>query len=345
MLTCSKNNVQVSRKSFQRPISAQIAGGVAIRTCNFRILSRLNTKQEEKQKVSKKQKSQIKNDKELSSSSSVPSFDIYRITDWKLYNQGWDIPWSMKRTGITMLVWAITFVGTGLITIPIVEILLGYHPFGQIDSQSKAVVTLADQLFCTLVGIQVIRTATKDQRFPSDDLFTFTLRNPFGRPDGWVVWALLGLTCAPLLILLLGEVYQLVGINELTGRGTVDGIAQMVSLDEWTYAALIMVTGILAPLLEETVFRGFLLASLTKVMPTAQAVIVSAIAFACAHLSTRDFPQLVCLGIVLGFVYVRSRNLLSPMLIHGVWNSSVLTLLFILVQNGVNITNMLGLQP
>lgn len=48
---------------------------------------------------------------------------------------------------------------------------------------------------------------------------------------------------------------------------------------------------VLAPLLEETVFRGFLLATLTKWMPTPAAVLLSSIAFGCAHFTPRDFPQ------------------------------------------------------
>jgi uncharacterized protein len=36
------------------------------------------------------------------------------------------------------------------------------------------------------------------------------------------------------------------------------------------------------------------------------------------------------LGIILGIVYVRTRNLLAPMLLHSLWNSSTLVSLFIL---------------
>ena len=35
--------------------------------------------------------------------------------------------------------------------------------------------------------------------------------------------------------------------------------------------------------------------------------------------------------------FVRSRNLLSPILIHGIWNSTVLTLLFALAQSGIDL--------
>jgi hypothetical protein len=99
--------------------------------------------------------------------------------------------------------------------------------------------------------------------------------------------------------------------------------------------------GVLAPLLEESVFRGFLLTSLTKRMPVWAAVLGSSAAFAVAHLSVRDAPVLFALGCLLGFLYVRSRNLLTPMLVHGVWNSAVLTLLFVLTASGVDIQQAL----
>ena len=122
-------------------------------------------------------------------------------------------------------------------------------------------------------------------------------------------------------------------------------------------------TSILAPLLEEVVFRGFLLTTLTKWyasaglaaicirladcpsaarrMPTPAAVALSSVAFGAAHLSARDFPQLVALGSVLGFSYVRSRNLLTPMLVHGLWNGGVLVVLTILAAQGLDLRTVI----
>ena len=79
-----------------------------------------------------------------------------------------------------------------------------------------------------------------------------------------------------------------------------------------------------------------------RFMPNWQAVVVSALVFGAAHLSAKDFPQLVALGIVMGFAYVRSKNLLTPILIHGAWNGTVLTLLFALTSAGVNLDELLG---
>lgn len=126
------------------------------------------------------------------------------------------------------------------------------------------------------------------------------------------------------------------------GRGTAEGVASIISLDLPTYLSLFLVTAVLAPILEETVFRGFVLTSLTKWFPVPLAVLISAVAFGAAHLTPRDFPQLTALGILLGFTYVRSRNLLTPMMIHGAWNGTVLTLLFVLASYGVNVPEFLA---
>lgn len=76
-------------------------------------------------------------------------------------------------------------------------------------------------------------------------------------------------------------------------------------------------------------------------MPTWAAVLASSVGFGVAHLSARDLPVLSALGVLLGFSYVRSRNLLTPIIIHGAWNSGVLTLLFWLTSEGVDVTSML----
>ena len=85
-----------------------------------------------------------------------------------------------------------------------------------------------------------------------------------------------------------------------------------------------------APLFEELLFRGFLLPSLTRYLPLWGSILISSFLFAAVHLSLSEVLPLTVLGIVLGFVYSRSRNLLAPMLLHSLWNSGTLLSLFLL---------------
>ncbi|EKD06554.1 abortive infection protein [Arthrospira platensis C1] len=77
-------------------------------------------------------------------------------------------------------------------------------------------------------------------------------------------------------------------------------------------------------------FRGFLLPSLTRYFSLWGAIIASGLLFAVAHLNVSEILPLFVLGIVLGFVYTRSRNLWAPMLLHSLWNSGTLISLYIL---------------
>jgi hypothetical protein len=64
----------------------------------------------------------------------------------------------------------------------------------------------------------------------------------------------------------------------------------------------------LAPIFEETVYRGVLLASLTRWMPAPAAVAVSAAIFAAAHQQgAADSLQLLAMGTVAGVTYCKAR--------------------------------------
>lgn len=76
-------------------------------------------------------------------------------------------------------------------------------------------------------------------------------------------------------------------------------------------------------------------------MPTPAAVLVSSVIFAGAHFAPKDFPSLLGLGLVLGFSYVRTRNLLTPLLVHSLWNTGVLTVLTVLSAQGEDIQRLL----
>jgi membrane protease YdiL (CAAX protease family) len=179
-------------------------------------------------------------------------------------------------------------------------------------------------------------------------------------PRGWLGWGLIGALAAPVVVGSTAALLSFLHYDEYfaAGKGTADAVAGMVetggggsgdaattttqnALALVTYIRLFAVTAVLAPLLEESVFRGFLLPSLTKYLPVPLAIVLSSAAFAAAHLSVRDAPVLFALGCLLGCVYVRSRALASPMLVHGLWNGTVLTVLFALSAAGVDLDAML----
>ncbi|KAK9119283.1 hypothetical protein Scep_017376 [Stephania cephalantha] len=81
--------------------------------------------------------------------------------------------------------------------------------------------------------------------------------------------------------------------------------------------------------------------SLTKWFPTPVAIAFSAAVFALAHLTPGEFPQLFVLGLALGVSYAQTRNLLTPITMHALWNSGVILLLTFLQLQGYDIKELL----
>jgi len=116
------------------------------------------------------------------------------------------------------------------------------------------------------------------------------------------------------------------------GQGGNNPILQLV-LEERDPIALgmfLFTAAIAAPVFEEILFRGFLLPSLTRYLSIWPAIGLSSLIFAIAHLSFSEVLPLTVLGAILGFIYARSRNLMSSILLHSTWNSITMIGLFLL---------------
>ncbi len=72
--------------------------------------------------------------------------------------------------------------------------------------------------------------------------------------------------------------------------------------------------------IEELAFRGVILAVLMRVLSAREAVIASALLFMVIHLTVLGFVHLFVLGVLLGWLRVRSGSLVPCMLLHFVHN-------------------------
>jgi membrane protease YdiL (CAAX protease family) len=77
-----------------------------------------------------------------------------------------------------------------------------------------------------------------------------------------------------------------------------------------------------APHPKKVFWRGFFLASLTKVLPPPAAAAASSLNFAALHLSPAAGPSLLLLSGCCDALYLRSHNLAAPLLLHGAWNAA-----------------------
>ncbi|CAN6213934.1 unnamed protein product [Urochloa humidicola] len=81
---------------------------------------------------------------------------------------------------------------------------------------------------------------------------------------------------------------------------------------------------VIAPLSEETIYRGFLLNGLSSSMKWHEAAVTSSIAFTVAHLSGDSSIQLFVIGCITSLAYCRTGSLAASFTIHSLYNAVIL---------------------
>ena len=105
-------------------------------------------------------------------------------------------------------------------------------------------------------------------------------------------------------------------------QGGSNPLLQMVlnGSDPLALSLLAVTAVVLAPLFEETVFRGVLLPVLGRSLGRGWSVFGSALVFAIAHLSIGELLPLLVLGLGLALLRLSSGRLLPCVVMHALWN-------------------------
>lgn len=113
----------------------------------------------------------------------------------------------------------------------------------------------------------------------------------------------------------------------LRTRDTLNPLLRLLADDpEYVTLALItFVAAVIAPLSEELIFRVILQGSLTTVMPARLAIPIVAVAFSAVH-GPVDGLALLPLALVLGCVFQRRHSYVAVVVIHGLFNATMLAL-------------------
>jgi membrane protease YdiL (CAAX protease family) len=97
--------------------------------------------------------------------------------------------------------------------------------------------------------------------------------------------------------------------------------------DLWSVLLVGLTAVILAPVLEELLFRGLLLSGLSPFVGPWTAILLTGALFGLAHTSVWPDPiPLTVLGIALGLAMCRTGSLWTPIFFHGFFNGSMLLL-------------------
>ena len=93
--------------------------------------------------------------------------------------------------------------------------------------------------------------------------------------------------------------------------------AMLTRRDIWTFVTV----GITGPILEELLFRGIILDGFLNRYTARKAVFWSAFLFGLFHLNPWQFIPAFIIGLLLGYVYLKTRSLLPVIIVHIIINS------------------------
>ncbi|GAY57698.1 hypothetical protein CUMW_181390 [Citrus unshiu] len=162
-----------------------------------------------------------------------------------------------------------------------------------LDLQTQALSLLLFQVLELSAALFLLSRTIK----PEYDLVNFfkTIKSPAER--NWLLASALGFAVLTSLVFLASLV-----ADRLFGAKAANNplVREILLSSDISATAIVLVNCIIAPLLEEAVYRGFLLTSLASTMSWRNAVVISSAIFSVAHFSIDNFLQLFIIGCVLG---------------------------------------------
>jgi uncharacterized protein len=134
-------------------------------------------------------------------------------------------------------------------------------------------------------------------------------------------WILLGMVAAvPTYLLAHGVVEMLV----LLGINKIDYLSVLYN-DGFGFGWAVLLVCVQPAIMEELAFRGIIQGSLDSVLGARQSLFVTALMFGILHLSFVSLPHLFVMGLVLGWLRMRTGSLLPGMVLHFCHNFFAVT--------------------
>lgn len=129
--------------------------------------------------------------------------------------------------------------------------------------------------------------------------------------------AIFGVATCSLVIMISGVLTQLFP-QWATTQNVVETTLQAEGL--WGITAAFLSVGIMAPLCEELLFRGYLFHAVTERFDEKISVVITSFFFAAVHGQWFQLFPLFLAGVFLNWFYLRSQSLIATVVMHSAWN-------------------------
>ncbi len=225
-----------------------------------------------------------------------------------------EIRLSGQDIALVLLGWMLAFLLSGMLIGPLLARIPFLHPF----------IVPMTYGFHALIGLALL---ARLEGLTPREMWRRWTPGPTGRNLAWGLGFLaLAGTLVLTVTLLLGPLLER---QEAPQQQLMDLVAE--TRGALPVLSLFFTVALAAPVFEECLFRGTLLpwlgarwrGPLGPRLGWAFALAASSLAFGLIHLQPVALPVLSTLGLTLGLAFLRTGNLLTAILVHGLWNGGV----------------------
>lgn len=135
------------------------------------------------------------------------------------------------------------------------------------------------------------------------------------------------------VVVLLASGVVIEPLLEIFPSAPYEAVQQTIGLGGWA----IMSTVVAAPILEEVLFRGVIFESCRERLGKGGAVLLSALLFGLIHGIPVQIVNAFVVGLILGYIYLRTRSLMSVIVLHAI-NNGLAYISMAFFDDGGNVT-------
>jgi membrane protease YdiL (CAAX protease family) len=242
------------------------------------------------------------------------------------------------EVGLVMPWKVIYAVFIGWFSLEIATTFLEHAVQGHLPSLSSEALALALTTTITYLisnasaPLLIWKLALKPRDLPFLPALHITSRTSTAGPVRLVLYGLLGWCAAVPIVAVLAFSAQHFFNVQGSDNPVLGQILQAANASSIAATLIFYLTlGVLAPLFEETLFRGFIYSSLKTRLGAGWAIFASATLFALMHFDRGGFLMLFGIGVVLAYLFEKTRSLVPSMICHGLWNSGTFTLALLIL--------------
>lgn len=226
-----------------------------------------------------------------------------------------DVPWDVESTWSTFAAYfLILHVPLSFGVLPLTTRILHQSIHDPVITAASALTLQGTEL----AGFLALLYYTANNR---NKLSSFFLGTSYSEQRNWLKASALGIGFFILLVFLTSILAdRLIGPKDINNPI----LKEILLYSPISKTTCFFLYCFVTPLLEETVYRGFLLTSIASGRKFWQAICISSFAFSLAHFSFENSLQLFIIGCVLGSVYSWSGKLAASVTVHSVYNAVIL---------------------